>query len=156
MTSRKVSFIAAALLGVAVAFPALVTAQNYPSSVKELVANTRKQVKTVDLAGFKSAFDAKTPQVIVDVREPEEFAAGYVPRAVNVPRGLLEFTIWEHVGFPDKLDMNRKVYLYCKTGGRCTLAAKTLQDLGFKDVTAVVMLFEDWKKAGYPVAMPPK
>ena len=156
MTSRKVSFIAAALLGVAVAFPAFVAAQNYPASVKELVANTRKQVKTVDMAGFKNAFDAKTPQVIVDVREPEEFAAGYVPRAVNVPRGLLEFTIWEHVGFPDKLDMNKKIYVYCKTGGRCVLAAKTLQDLGFKDVTAVVMLFEDWKKAGYPVAMPPK
>jgi rhodanese-related sulfurtransferase len=156
MTSTRVSFIAAALLGVAVAFPAFVAAQNYPASVKELVASTRKQVKTVDLAGFKTAFDAKTPQVIVDVREPEEFAAGYVPRAVNVPRGLLEFNIWGEVGYPDKLDMNKKIYLYCKTGGRCTLAAKTLQDLGFKDVTAVVMLFEDWRKAGYPVAMPPK
>ena len=52
--------------------------------------------------------------------------------------------------------MNKQIYLYCKTGGRCTLAAKTLQDLGFTNVTAVVMLFEDWKKAGYPVAMPPK
>ncbi len=61
MTNRKVSFVAAALLGVAVAFPTLVAAQNYPASVKELVANTRKQVKTVDLAGFKNAFDAKTP-----------------------------------------------------------------------------------------------
>jgi rhodanese-related sulfurtransferase len=156
MTSKRIRFLAAALLGMAVAFPAVVAAQNYPASVKELVANTRKQIKTVDMAGFKAAFDAKTPGLIVDVREPEEFAAGYVPRAVNVPRGLLEFNIWGEVGFPDKTDVNKKIYLYCKTGGRCTLAAKTLQDLGFTDVTAVVMLFEDWKKAGYPVATPPK
>jgi rhodanese-related sulfurtransferase len=142
------------MLGVVLAFPALVAAQNYPASVKELVASTRKQIKTVDMTAFKSIFDAKTSMLIVDVREPEEYAAGYVPGAVNVPRGLIEFTIWEEVGFPDKLDMNRKMYLYCKTGGRCTLAAKTLQDLGFKDVTAVVMKFEDWTKAGYPIAMP--
>jgi rhodanese-related sulfurtransferase len=48
--------------------------------------------------------------------------------------------------------MNKKVSLYCRTGGRCTLAAKSLQDLGLTNVTAVVMLFEDWQKAGYPVA----
>jgi rhodanese-related sulfurtransferase len=156
MTSKRIQFLAATLLGIAIAFPAVVAAQNYPASVKELVANTRKQIKTVDMAGFKAAFDAKTPALIVDVREPEEFAAGYVPRAVNVPRGLLEFNIWGEVGFPDKTDVNKKIFLYCKTGGRCTLAAKTLKDLGFTDVTAVVMLFEDWRKAGYPVAMPPK
>jgi rhodanese-related sulfurtransferase len=153
MTSRKFSFVAAALIGIAVAFPISAFAQNYPASVKELVANTRKQIKTVDMAVFKAVFDTKAPVLIVDVREPEEFAAGHVPGAVNVPRGLIEFTIWSEVGFPDKTDMNRQIYLYCKTGGRCTLAAKSLQDLGFTRVTAVVMLFEDWKKAGYPVVV---
>ena len=157
MTRRMFSFIAAALLGIAVAFPALVSAQNYPASVKELVANTRKQIKTIGMPAFKAVHDAKlSSALIVDVREPEEYAAGFVPGAVNVPRGLLEFTIWEHVGFPDKLDMNKPLFLYCKTGGRCTLAAKSLQDLGFTNVTAVVMLFEDWKKAGYPVDTPKK
>ncbi len=106
------------------------------------------------MAGFKTVFDAKTTALIVDVREPEEYRGRLHPRAVNVPRGLLEFNIWGEVGFPDKTDVNKKIYVYCKTGGRCTLAAKSLQDLGFTDVTAVVMLFEDWKKAGYPVAVP--
>ncbi|HQR21033.1 MAG TPA: rhodanese-like domain-containing protein [Burkholderiaceae bacterium] len=157
MTRRMFSFIAAALLGIAVAFPAFVSAQNYPASVKDLVANTRKQIKTIGMPAFKAVYDAKlSSALIVDVREPEEYAAGFVPGAVNVPRGLLEFTIWEHVGFPDKLDMAKPLFLYCKTGGRCTLAAKSLQDLGFTNVTAVVMLFEDWKKAGYPVETPKK
>ena len=156
MTFRKARFLAAILLGAAIALPSYVSAQNFPASVKELVANTRKQVKSIDMAGFKSVFDAKTNALIVDVRNPDEYATGFVPGAVNVPRGLLEFTIWGEVGFPDKTDMNRKIYLYCKTGGRCTLAAKTLQDLGFTDVTAVVMVFEEWRKAGYPVEMPKK
>jgi rhodanese-related sulfurtransferase len=156
MTVRNARFLAAVLLGAAIALPSYVSAQNYPASVKELVANTRKQVKSIDMAGFKNVFDAKTNALIVDVRNPDEYATGFVPGAVNVPRGLLEFTIWSEVGFPDKTDMNRKIYLYCKTGGRCTLAAKTLQDLGFTDVTAVVMVFEEWRKAGYPVEMPKK
>ena len=157
MTNKRISFVAAALLSLAIAFPSLVAAQNYPDSVKQYVANTRKQIKTVGMPAFKAVYDAKlSSAVIVDVREPEEYAAGYVPGAVNVPRGLLEFTIWEHVGFPAKTDMNKSMFLYCKTGGRCTLAAKSLQDLGFTNVNAVVMLFEDWKKAGYPVEMPKK
>ncbi len=151
MLNRKLSFVAAALLGFAVMLPASVSAQNYPASVKEYVANARKQVKTIDMAGFKSVYDQKGGALIVDVREPAEYADGHIPGAVNVPRGLLEFTIWEHVGFPDKTDLNKKIYLYCKTGGRCTLAAKSLGELGFTDVTAVTMLFEDWQKAGYPV-----
>jgi rhodanese-related sulfurtransferase len=157
MTFRNTRFLAAILVGAAIALPSYVSAQNYPASVKELVANTRKQVKTVGMPAFKAVYDAQlSAPLIVDVREPEEYAAGHVPGAVNVPRGLLEFTIWEHVGFPDKTDMNKPIFLYCKTGGRCTLAAKSLQDLGFTNVNAVVMLFEDWKKAGYPVAMPKK
>lgn len=151
MKGRKFAFLVAALIGIAAAFPISALAQNYPASVKELVANTRKQVKTIDMATFKGIVDTRAPVLIVDVRESEEFAEGHVPGAVNVPRGLLEFTIWSEVGFPDKTDMNRQMYLYCKTGGRCTLAAKSLQDLGFTNVTAVVMQIAEWKKAGYPL-----
>lgn len=151
MFKSRTSFIAAALLGIAVLLPGLSVAQNYPPSVKELVATTKKQIKTMDMAAFKAAFDKKSAGLIVDVREPGEFADGFVPGAVNVPRGLIEFTIWEHIGFPDKTDMNKQVTLYCRTGGRCALAAKSLQDLGLTNVTAVDMLFENWLKAGYPV-----
>ena len=79
-----------------------------------------------------------------------------MPGAVNVPRGLLEFTSWNQVGFPDKTDMNKKMTLYCKSGGRCALATKTLRDLGFTNVTSADMAFENWVKAGYPVAKPAK
>jgi len=50
--------------------------------------------------------------------------------------------------------MSKKMTLYCATGGRCALATKSLQDLGFTNVTSVDMRFADWVKAGYPVAKP--
>jgi len=42
--------------------------------------------------------------------------------------------------------MHRKIYVQCQTGGRATLAAKQLKDIGFTNVTAVVMALADWQK----------
>jgi rhodanese-related sulfurtransferase len=151
MTSKLTQLTTVALVAIALLLPGWATAQNYPPSIPQLVAATKKQIKTIDMATFKSALDRKDLGVIVDVREPGEYADGYIPGAVNVPRGLLEFTIWQHVGFPDKTDMNKQITIYCATGGRCALAAKTLQDLGFTNVTAVDMRIAEWTKSGYPL-----
>lgn len=136
--------------------PATTLAQNYPDSIKQLVGKTKKEVPTINMEQFKAGLDNKSLGLIVDVRNPDEYAEGHIPGAVNVPRGLLEFTIWSHVGYPDKTDMNKQMTLYCKTGGRCALATKTLRDLGFTNVTSADMVFENWVKAGYPVAKPAK
>jgi rhodanese-related sulfurtransferase len=126
-------------------------AQSYPSSVRDLVARTRAQVKIIDMAAFKSALDKRESGLIVDVREPQEYSGGHIPGAINIPRGLIELGIWSHVGFPDATDLNRKITLYCGSGVRCILAAKSLQDLGFTGVVAVDMRIADWAKAGYPL-----
>ena len=153
MTKRVLlSLSIAALFAAAAAFPADAFAQNYPDSVKQLVGNTKKEIPTIKLEQFKAAFDQNKLGLIVDVRQEDEFADGHIPGAINVPRGLIEFTIWKHVGFPDKTDMSKQMTLYCKTGGRCSLATKSLRDLGFTNVTSADMTFESWVKAGYPVA----
>lgn len=141
----------AAALAAALLLPGLAAAQNYPDSIKQMVGAAKKQVPLVDMAQFKKGFDEKSLGLIADVRNPDEYVAGHIPGAVNVPRGLLEFTIWGRVGYPDKTDMNKKMTLYCKTGGRCALATKTLRELGFTNVTSADMVFENWVKAGYPV-----
>ena len=151
MLGKKWSFVAAAALGIAVLFPGLSVAQIFPPSVGQLIATTKKQVKTIDMATFKAAYDKQGLGLIVDVREPAEYADGFIPGAVNVPRGLIELRIWPYVGFPDKTDMNSQLTLYCGSGARCVLAAKSLQDLGFTNVTAVDMRIDDWAKAGYPL-----
>jgi rhodanese-related sulfurtransferase len=126
-------------------------AQNYPRSVSELVAKTKAQIKMIDMATFKTALYKSDLGLIVDVREPGEYAAGHIPGAINIPRGQIEFRIWPHVGFPDNTNMSRKMTLYCGSGVRCVLATKSLQDLGFSNVTAVDMKIEDWAMAGYPL-----
>lgn len=138
-----------ASLALAAAVPA--TAQQWPPQVGQLVASTKKQIRTIDMATFRARVDRGETGLLVDVREPAEYAAGYVPGAINVPRGTIEFAIWPHAGFPANLDLAKPMTLYCRTGGRCALATKSLQDLGFTNVTAVDMQFDEWVKAGHPV-----
>ena len=148
------SMFTAALVALSLLLPGYALAQNYPDSVKQMVSAAKKQIKTINKEQFKALLDKKEAGLVIDVRQEDEFADGHVPGAINIPRGLIEFRIWKSVGFPDKTDMNKQLTLYCLTGGRCALAAKSLQDMGFTNVTSVDMMFEDWVKAGYPVAKP--
>jgi rhodanese-related sulfurtransferase len=141
---------------VAPAPQAAAPAPTYPPTINQLIAKTKSEIKTVKMPEFKAAFDKNDLGLIVDVRNENEFEDGFVPGAVNVPRGLIEFRIWKLVGFPDKTDMSKKMTLYCASGGRCALATKTLMELGFTNVTSADMLFADWVKAGYPVEKPKK
>jgi rhodanese-related sulfurtransferase len=157
MLKKSVLTLAAVgLLAAAVALPPAVQAQNFPDSVRKLVADAKKQVPLIKMDAFRAGLDKKTLGLIVDVRDPDEFAAGHIPGAINVSRGLIEFRIWTHVGFPDKTDMNKQMTLYCLRGSRCALAAKSLRELGFTNVTAADMNFDDWVKAGHPVTKPAK
>jgi len=131
--------------------PGWAVAQKYPRSVSELIARTKAQIRTIDLVTLKFGFDKSELGLIVDVREPEEYAGGHIPGAINIPRGQIELSIWPHVGFPDNTDMSRKMTLYCGSGTRCILATKSLQDLGFSNVTAADMRIDDWTRAGYPL-----
>jgi rhodanese-related sulfurtransferase len=117
-----------------------------PQIVKDMVAKAKAEIKKVPAADVKAAIDKKENVVILDVRDPNEYAAGHLPGAINVSRGTLEFGIWGKVK-----DQNSKMYVYCKTAGRSALATKTLSDLGYKNAMLMDAAFEDWIKAGYPV-----
>ena len=148
---KPVSFTGVLLVVLGLLSPGWTAAQKYPRSVSDLIARTKAQIRTIDLAAFKSGLDRGELGLIVDVREPGEYADGHVPGAINIPRGQIELNIWPHVGFPEKTDMNTKMTLYCGSGARCVLAAKSLQDLGFTHVTAADMRIDDWMRAGYPL-----
>lgn len=117
-----------------------------PQIVKDMVAKAKAEIKKVPAADVKAAIDKKEKVVILDVRDPNEYAAGHLPGAVIVSRGTLEFGIWGKVS-----DHNAKMYVYCKTAARSALATKTLNDLGYKNAVLMDAAFEDWIKAGYPV-----
>jgi hypothetical protein len=85
------------------------TPKKYPDIVKQMVGKAKKSLhKSIDMTAFKAVVDSKDYDLIVDVREPVEYEDGYVAGAINIPRGLLEFTIWKKVGFPDNTILERK------------------------------------------------
>ena len=120
------------------------------------VASVKKQIKTINLEQFRALYDKKAAGLIIDVRQENEFEDGFVPGAVNVPRGLIEFRIWKLAGFPGAVDMNKQMTLYCATGGPCAPAPTSLQDLGFTNVTPVDMGFYKLVGGGNPGLQTPQ
>lgn len=117
-----------------------------PPVVQEMVAKARAAIKVVPAADVKAMIDKKENLILLDVRDGGEYSAGYLPGAINISRGTLEFNVFSKIP-----DQNAMIYVYCKTKARSTLATKTLTDLGYKNAMLVDISFEDWVKAGYPV-----
>jgi rhodanese-related sulfurtransferase len=117
-----------------------------PQIVKDMIAKAKGAIKTVSAADVKAAIDKKEKAIVLDVRDPNEYAAGHLPGSINVSRGTLEMNIWGKIS-----DQSAKIYVYCKTAGRSALATKTLNDLGYKNAVLMDAQFEDWIKKGYPV-----
>ena len=155
--NRKLCFAVALFSAFAISTPVWAQAKPapaWPPIVTKQFMAARKTVKTVDMKGYLAAVKNPNGAMILDVREPAEFAAGHVPGAVNIPRGVLEFRIYKELGYPKKVDTSRKIYVQCQTGGRASLAAASLKQIGFKNPIAVVVNMAEWEKAGHPWVKP--
>ncbi len=122
-------------------------------TANELVATAKANIEEVDVNHLKQAM-SELP-IIIDVREPEEFAQGHIFGAVSIPRGLLEFQVEGHPAVAQKLSpelavRDANIYVYCRTGGRSALAADSLKSMGFKNVKSVAGGIMAWEAAGLP------
>ncbi|MBX3111262.1 MAG: hypothetical protein KF857_04570 [Fimbriimonadaceae bacterium] len=90
---------------------------------------------------------------LMDVREPDEFAAGRIPGARNYPRGFLEVRadLEHYKRDPDLADRSQKIVLYCGGGHRSALAAQVLQEMGFTDVASLRGGWTEYTGRGLPV-----
>jgi rhodanese-related sulfurtransferase len=149
MSNRLPVLIVVALISIGFSQPGF-TAGDWPDSVNEYVAKVRKAIDTTDINGYLAVIKNPNGALLIDVRDELEFKSGHVPGVLNISRGLLEFRIWKPLGYPDKIDMNRKIYVQCRSGARAVLAARQLKDIGFTNVTAVVMELAEWQNKGYP------
>ena len=112
---------------------------------KAMLAEANAVIETVsvqDLTYYLEDADA----VLVDVREAEERDRyGVIPGSLHAPRGLLEFYADpESSVHNDKLKPHGRLLLYCGTGGRSALAAKTLHDMGYADVATLAGGYSAW------------
>ncbi len=87
--------------------------------------------------------------VFIDVRETDERRRGHIPGSAHAPRGFLEFIADPRGPMHNPVfTSGRHIVVYCASGGRSTLAAKTLVDMGFKNVFNLVGGFQGWLQAG--------
>ena len=114
----------------------------------DYIRQVKQQIDEVDPSDVRPLINNGV--AIVDVRETEEWEAGHLPGATHVPRGYLESRIEGAV--PDR---SQRVVLYCASGNRSALAAKTLRDeLGYERVESMTGGITLWKDRGYEVEMP--
>lgn len=121
-----------------------------PTTYSDLISDVRKSIRELSLSELKRRLDEKVPVVLLDVREKEEYRAGYIPGAISIPRGFLEMQVEQKL--PDK---SAHIVAYCAGGTRSALAAKTLQELGYTNVESANPGFVRWKDLNYPVELPP-
>ena len=115
----------------------------------DLVTAAKARVQEISVDQAEQAIRAA--DVLIDVREADEFAAGHLPGALHISRGLLEFTL---SGDPQLSARDLKLVVYCKTGGRAALAACALHEMGYLHVKSIAGGFDAWASAGKPVAKP--
>ena len=116
-----------------------------------LVDEAMAEVKTYSVEDVKARLADPAVQ-IVDIRDVRELAAGTVVGAFHAPRGMLEFWVDPASPYfkPVFADESKEFILFCGAGWRSALAAKTLQDMGMKNVAHIDGGYAEWQKQGAP------
>ncbi len=119
-----------------------------PLTLKHLMQTATAAIPSLTPAEAQTLM-ANPTTLVLDVRDPSELAAtGKIPGAINISRGMLEFradpTSPSH---NPALAAAKTLILYCASGGRAILAAKTLQDMGYTNIHTLGAL-KDWIAAG--------
>ena len=129
------------------------------TTLRGMMAEARAAVAQLDPSAAKERIDDGRIAMIVDVREPAEFATAHLPDAVGIPRGWLELRADPDSPAADPTlsgCQDRTVLLYCTQapGVRSLLAAATLRALGFAQVAVLDGGLNAWHAAGLPTVTP--
>ena len=113
-----------------------------PMTAIDLVANAKQNITEISVVEAKQVLSS---HLILDVREPSEFAAGQIPNAVNIPRGVLEFQINNHPDFTEQ--QAAKIIVCCQSGGRSALATESLHKLGYTNAVSLAGGYKAWSES---------
>ena len=107
----------------------------------EFIAEAQAQINCLDVGSAKLLHDESNNAVIIDVREADSAAQSKLDCSINISRGLIEMKAPKHCP-----DTETVIFTHCGGGGRASLAALTLQQMGYKNVYAITATYEDIKK----------
>jgi rhodanese-related sulfurtransferase len=111
-----------------------------------IVQDAKKRVEETNVTEVRERLDRREKFHLVDVREESEYAAGHLPGAIHLGKGVIERDIEKRIPDP-----NAPIVLYCGGGFRSALAADTIQKMGYKNVLSMDGGWSDWQQAGNPV-----
>ena len=145
---RKVIFTAGLIL--AISFAACGGGQETTKNTVQTAQTKQKaEVVNVQPEELKKALAEGEDVIVLDVRTPEEWNQGYIDGAQNIDIYSDDFT-----GRVQKLDKNKTVYVYCRSGHRSMNASKKMINMGFTDVRNVEGGILLWTEKGFEVAKP--
>lgn len=102
---------------------------------------------TLGTAAWKERLDATTGALVLDVRTPEEYAAGHITNATLLPYTEVQARAGE---LPD--DRAIPLFVYCRSGNRSGIASEALVAMGYTNVVNMRGGYPDWAAAGYPTS----
>lgn len=125
-----------------------------PKKLGDFVSAARAAIRELSADDLDEMRDARNELLIVDVREPQEYADGHIEGAILVPRGTLEGAA--DPGYKKRHPVlctaqRRPIVVYCESGGRSAMAAHTLQEMGFEEVYNLAGGVEVWEAEDYPL-----
>lgn len=112
----------------------------------QIVNDAKSRIEEVGVSDVKSRLDNQEAFFLVDVREESEYAAGHLPKALHLSKGVLERDIEGIIP-----DLGALIILYCGGGFRSALAAENLQRMGYETVFSMDGGIRDWREAGLPI-----
>src|SRR5437879_2232310 len=115
-------------------------------TLKDMLAEARQVVPEEGTEELSRRLRAGEPIALIDVRDPDEYRDGHIEGATNISRGFLEFRIGAAV-----TDPKTPMVVYCQSGLRSVLAAKSLRELGYTTVVNLKGGFQKWAQSGLPV-----
>lgn len=112
----------------------------------KIVEDAKTRIRELTVADVKSKLERGERFHLVDVREDSEWAAGHLPRAVHLGKGVIERDVEQAIP-----DTATEIVLYCGGGYRSALAADNLQKMGYSNVWSMDGGYRGWREAGMAV-----
>lgn len=104
----------------------------------DLYAEAKSRIREVSPREVKAMRDRGEDFTLLDVRDQNEVNLGKVPGAIHISRGMLEGKVEAAV------PRDANVVIYCAGGNRSALAAVTMQEMGYSNVSSMAGGFRDW------------
>ena len=120
----------------------------------DLLADASQRVREIQPWDLVNVLARGTPPLMLDVREPGEFAVARIPGSINVPRGVLEQACeWDFEETVPELAGRRtgSIVVVCRSGNRSLLAADVLLELGFPEVVSLKTGVRGWNDFEQPL-----